>query len=671
LNARTFRAAAVLALIGFASLFGGRVRNAGAGSPTTYADKDEVRACAGLTPCFLTIQAAVNNAGGPDDATVTVFPGTYDESVNLDSMASASNHTLANITLQTADATGAAAPGTATIHGPAPISTTQVFPNNITIDGFIIQASQKDGVFLDTSGGITIRHTTVTNPGDGSGGDGDDGFDLTAGGPVAISDSSATGAHGTLGDGFQINGQAGIAMTNVHADNNKGSQDNAGINIPDAQGNVSFENVTADDNTEQGIYLYTTGTVTLSGEANGNGYIGAQLFTEFGTPAAVAEPQGAQTSISIDGFTANDNDDSGLQAQGAADIAVHNAQANNNGNRGLEVLSQASADIANAHVESNSDLGVYIEAENNVTIRALTATDNDAGGVKIVGFGNKLTGVTLNDSLIKDNTGQGVDLFNLDDNSVNNLGSNIVCGNTMGGVRNNGSLITIPAEGVWWGAADGPKATSNPAGHGDKVNQGGDGSFDFTPWITQVIGQEIPAPTAATGAASDIGFTFTDDAHTVAIQNGPGDDLTQSPISVTTDNGTLSFGSESGATVHPRIAAGTLIVTLTPAHTGTAHINLTGPCDLTLNPDVNVGSGFAWGDLDCNGSIGTNDMLRSLEFTAGLTPDAIAGCGVALGNYDLNCSSAADGEDPLLIAFDIAGLQPTFEVGQECPEVGT
>ena len=37
--------------------------------------------CAGHSPCFTTIQAGVNNAS-PSPATVSVFPGTYAESVD-------------------------------------------------------------------------------------------------------------------------------------------------------------------------------------------------------------------------------------------------------------------------------------------------------------------------------------------------------------------------------------------------------------------------------------------------------------------------------------------------------------------------------------------------------------------------------------------------------------
>jgi hypothetical protein len=661
------RRTSIIALLVATVIFGGRARSVGAGSATAYADGDVGRACAGSTPCYTKIQDALNHVGGPGDAQVFVFPGTYNESVNLNLMASSVDQILGNITFQTVDATGAVSPGGSTIHGGAPISTTEEFAKDVTIDGFVIQATQKDGVFVQTRGSITIRHTNVADPGDGSGGDGDDGFDLTTteGGAVTIADSTATAAHGQFGDGFQVNTTGGATFSNVSASNNEGSQDNYGINIPDSHGNVSFDNVVANDNTEDGI--------TLSGEASGNGFRGADFFTEFGTLASMGDavPQQGSPGIMIDGFTGNNNHDEGILAQSFNDVIVRNTITNGNQANGMTLLSQVSAEVTNSHSEDNDGQGIYVEAENEVAIRSVTTMSNGDTGLQIYGFGSQLAAVSVRDSFVNDNSGQGLDLSNLKADGTHNIGSNVICDNMLNGLRNNGVALTVPAEGNWWGAADGPMGPGNPGAHGDSVNQGGDGTIDFEPWITTVDASQAASIAGATGAPSDIVFRFRDDGDTVHLENGPGDDLSPSPLTIATDNGTLNSGGESGASVHALIEAGELRVTLVPAHTGTATVTLSGPCDLNKQLTIDVGTGGPWGDLDCNGSIGIPDLVRSLQFTAGVTPDAITGCAVALGTYDVNCGGTADGQDPLLLVIHIAQLQPSFSVPVDCPAVGS
>ena len=118
------------------------------------------------------------------------------------------------------------------------------------------------------------------------------------------------------------------------------------------------------------------------------------------------------------------------------------------------------------------------------------------------------------------------------------------------------------------------------------------------------------------------------------LEDNPGDDLIQAPFTISTDNGSLETQTDSGTSVHGYIADSQLRVTLTPIHVGEANVTLTGPCGLTYQLPVGVGTGNLWGDLDCNGSIGMPDVLRSLQFTAAVSPDAINGCAVSLGAFD-------------------------------------
>lgn len=683
MTGRIFFTRSIVVILFATLLVATSARGAHAGSPNAYADADTNRACASLTPCFTNIQDAVNHVGGPGDAHVFVFPGVYNESVNLNNMASAFNHILGNLTLVTVDVAANPLPATATIHGAAPISTTiQGFPDDITVDGFIIQSTQNDGVYLKTAGSITIRNSTANNPGDGSSSDntGDDGFDLatTGGKPITIENSQAEQAHGNLGDGFQLATTGGATIRNTQASNNVGTQDNVGINIPDSQGDIIFDGVTADGNSEQGIAVYTTGKISLSGEANNNGFRGADLFTELGpaSASAAASPQQANAAIALNAFTASDNADDGVLAQATGDVAVTDTQADRNGATGLSLLSQGNVAATNVHVEGNTKDGMYIEAENQVTISRVSAIKNgdngsDEAGMAIVGFGSPLGAVSVQDSFVQDNFGRGIDLFNLKENGVHNVGSNVICGNSGGGLRNNGTSLALPAEGNWWGNASGPTSPQNPGGTGDKVNLGGDGTIDFDPWITHVEATQVANPAGATGTPSTIAFSFPDQAHTVFLINGPGDDLNPSALGVSTDNGVLTSGSETGQSVHGLISDTQLSVTLTPAHTGEAHVTLSGPCGLNKEITIEVELGFLRGDLDCNRNIGPPDLMRSLRFTAGLSLSDISGCGNTLATFDLDCNGTRTGQDPLLLLLYLASVQPAFSVPAGCPPVGT
>jgi hypothetical protein len=683
MTSRIFRRTSTIGILIAAVLLTYGVQSAHAGSPpTTYADADGSRACASLTPCFTKIQDAVDHVGAAD-AHVFVFPGVYNESVNLSNMASSANHVLGNLTLMTVDAAGNPTPATATIHGAAPISTTTLgFPDDITVDGFIIQSTQNDGVYLKTAGAITIRNSTANNPGDGSSSDntGDDGFDLatTGGKPITIEDSQAEQAHGNLGDGFQLVTTGGATIRNTQASNNVGTQDNVGINIPDSQGDIILDGVRADGNSEQGIYVYTTGKISLSGEANNNGFRGADLFTELGpaSASAAASPQQANAAIALSAFTASDNADDGVLAQAAGDVLARDTQANKDKATGLSLLSQGNVEATNVHVADNTKQGIYVEAENQVTINRVSAIDNGnngsgEAGMKIVGFGSTLAGVSLADSFVHGNFGQGIDLFNLKADGVHSVGSNVICGNSGGGLRNNGTSLVLPAKGNWWGDASGPTSPQNPGGTGDKVNLGGAGTIAYDPWITHVDGTQIASPAGATGTPSTIAFTFADQADTFFLVNGPGDDLNPSVLSVSTDNGVLTSGSETGQSVHGPISNTQLSVTLTPAHAGEAHVTLSGPCGLTKQLTVQVESGFSRGDLDCDHSVGLLDLMRSLRFTAGLSLSDISGCTSALATFDLDCSGTASGLDPLLLLLDLVNVQPAFSVPADCPHVGS
>jgi hypothetical protein len=102
---------------------------------------------------------------------------------------------------------------------------------------------------------------------------------------------------------------------------------------------------------------------------------------------------------------------------------------------------------------------------------------------------------------------------------------------------------------------------------------------DFTPWIDTISGSAAPA---TPGNPTVVQFQFSGGGGTVFLGQGPGDLYNMPLFTLTTDNGTLTSSTGTGATVTEFVnnANGVLAVTLTPAVTGTATVTLDGPCNL-------------------------------------------------------------------------------------------
>jgi len=234
---------------------------------------DAASSCATLTPCFTTIQEAVNNAG-PAPAEVFVFPGTYAESVDLSLMGSDIAGSAGDLTLTTVNASGTPAPSTVTV-SPAAGQAFQAgctFPGSITIDGFTVLSLDTDGIDLCTDGDITIKNVTANgNSSDGvdAGGsgnltitdstandNGDNGFDNDVDGDVAVSGSSADNNEdeGFVIDGFESDAAGDVTVTDSSAN---GSQSDDGFEIDAAS--VAVSNSTANDNDDEGFDIVIVG----------------------------------------------------------------------------------------------------------------------------------------------------------------------------------------------------------------------------------------------------------------------------------------------------------------------------------------------------------------------------------------------------------------------------
>jgi hypothetical protein len=123
-----------------------------------------------------------------------------------------------------------------------------------------------------------------------------------------------------------------------------------------------------------------------------------------------------------------------------------------------------------------------------ITIRTTSFQNNDKWGVLI--WGDTLTDVLIENSIVANNDGLGLGYYGIDFNTYSEAMTNVevhytsITGHTVGGgLKNRNSVDTaiVDAEKNWWGDATGASHSSNPHGTG----QGGDSVtdyVDFIPW---------------------------------------------------------------------------------------------------------------------------------------------------------------------------------------------
>jgi pectinesterase len=183
----------------------------------------------GTGGCYSSIQAAVNAANGGD--VIEVYPGTYDESVNVSTM-----NSVGDLTLVTVNDSGTPTPGTVTIEYHAigaEIYTSPALNGSLTIDGFIVHSAYPGiGVAVDGGPGanrdVVIRNVTASE---------------------------------TAEDGIVASADGSVTITRCTASNNEEN----GIRISDVGGDVSISECTTSGNVQNGIWLSRVdGAATIS-----------------------------------------------------------------------------------------------------------------------------------------------------------------------------------------------------------------------------------------------------------------------------------------------------------------------------------------------------------------------------------------------------------------------
>jgi hypothetical protein len=336
---------------------------AGAGGKV-YVDKSVARDCAGLTPCYQHIQAGVNHAQPGD--TIYVFPGTYQEGVDLCQM-----DPEGDITLITVDANGNPTVGTVTVDNPGNDSEFYTgdpphwFNGDVTIDGFVLR-SFYGGIDLwlgigtaapGTEGGLgpaTTRDLEIRNV-----------------------DASHTG-----GDGISVRAQGNVTIKDCVTNDNQG----LGVGVQQAWGDVTITGVRANDNhaptrSVQGTSVCFTGGICVAevggqvkiknSTANNNDYDGihvdAGLLGEAGV-SSVSTPD----QVIIDRCTANNNDDDGISVRAFGDVTITNSTTNGNGEDGV---------VAGGYLAGEELGATFVIDGGDVILENCTAIGNESGFV--------------------------------------------------------------------------------------------------------------------------------------------------------------------------------------------------------------------------------------------------------------------------------------------------
>lgn len=672
---------------------------AGPPPPTDYY-VDLADVCAGMTPCYHTIQDGVDHASGP--SRVNVFPGTYTESVDLTQMGSQAGSADDDIILQTVDANGNPAAGTVTIHGANPISGI-TFGAAVTVDGFTLEATIGNGLHLQADGAITVRNTTADESGDGldTDGTGDDGFDLETTNPsdgaITIENSSADGNGGQYGDGFDIRSANGVTISDSHASDNVGTADNDGFDIYDTAGLVSLTNVVASGNSEDGIWIETAGDAALTTvTTEENGVNGVTVFLYgIGATSTAGAPSGAG-NLTAQSLTGTDNGLDGLHAEVSGDITVADSVFADNSDEGADLYAQSIA-VTNVIASRNGEHGLRLEAADAVTIDRVTSTENgfslpgqrdgiyvtSANVTSFFGItGTPIMTLTVGDSLLTGNAGAGLKIDNLAVAGTHVMTSTVMCDNAEGGLALYAPGATLDARGNWWGSETGPAHPDNPDGTGSVIYDGADGAAGdvmFTPWLsTGVI--VVPSEVYA-NQPNALLVLFRSDNSDYYLENGPGSDLGYPPLSVSTLDGTVTtVEGGTGPAAVGTIADHILDFTWTPDQTGSSKVVVEGPCDLLALGGATVmegGEPAIWGDANCSGAADPVDALLTLRHDAGLSTDTCFDLGATYEIAgasphpwgDVDCSGGVDAIDALkVLRFDAA-----LSVSQaaDCPVMGS
>jgi hypothetical protein len=307
-------------------------------------------------------------------------------------------------------------------------SGTKIIQGSNTFLGYGLQVVTPDAIDLD---GVTANDNFLW------------GASLNAGGDVTIANSifnaNTTASPGFIDDtGLLVTSGGNVSIDNIQANDNR--LIGATIN---AAGNVSINNSTFTGN--RGTTLDSAGTPTFHG-------YGLQVVTTGG-------------SIFINLVDASNNNLFGAHLEASGDVTISsntnivvNPQVtvtsfSNNGTgstsavlgRGLEVISGGNVFLDTVTLDNNQTFGANIQTANDVFLDSVTATNNGTDGVEVQGIqvqGNCPT-LFLIGGTYSNNGQYGLSVINA---ALNQSGSPVFAGNAAGDIfQDPGTCVFTPA----------------------------------------------------------------------------------------------------------------------------------------------------------------------------------------------------------------------------------
>jgi hypothetical protein len=479
---KTF-AALCLTLAVCALVFGGRALAAS----TLYVNPDGL--CGGNSPCFTTIQAAVNAAAAGD--TINVAAGTYVENVNVNkALTLLGPNANINPNTGTRVAEAVIVPATSdplnpSFAGPITVylSASGVTFKGFTVDGdnpsltsgVVFNGSDVDaefGVYGDGSANLdaVVEHNIVKNVGEiavwlntfGIGGSRNANSRMNA--------NKVDNVLGAFGQALRISDDAWADVTR-----NVVTRSRVGIVIENFSGNVTTHPASqiAENSLSTfriGIrhnlhYVYANPGFTITRNSV-SAYSQSPMPPQVTTPTAWQgiRVESVQQTVAVDVID-NEVDGNRATLQGAGYTRIE----------GLNVTNAAATSP-------------------NIRFRLNNVTDNIRGV-----FHETPAVPTLTCNNITGNTSGIV----VDANATNGLvaNNNNIVGNPTIGVQNNNGALNVNAQSNWWGAANGPGPVG--PGSGDKVST----NVDYSNWLTAE--GNCAAPCATNVARASYGATAT------------------------------------------------------------------------------------------------------------------------------------------------------------------
>ena len=280
---------------------------------------------------------------------------------------------------------------------------------SISLSGVTADNNYYDGVYLDNTFGSD--NISVDN---------------TSGGEFNDNGISTDPLSSNL-NGLEVYSNGNVTLTDVIADGNyyDGALLGDSFNYVEVGGNITVTGGDFSNNVGNGpsfnpagLEAYADGSITLNGvTANGNDNSGAFLGNDFGS-----DPNNIISVMnSTFGDTTSSNGTYGLVADSNEDITLTNVTATNNGVDGADLVTLGNVVVDPSTFNGNyGGDGLKVLSSGNVTLTDITADDNAYDGAYLdntFGSGN----ISVDNSSFNHNGLDGADLFSFGAMTLNNV----------------------------------------------------------------------------------------------------------------------------------------------------------------------------------------------------------------------------------------------------------